>query len=462
MQAVLNWRWSVAAGVGLALIYAASPLTTLALAATALLLMTAGRGLPAPERRRLVTILGVALAARFAFIAVVLAGGIPLLNDLSVGALRGDDAYYVGRAIRARDIALGVTQGKYDYFIVSDEYGRTSYLQLLTILQTMFGPSPYGMRAINAVLFTSGAYWLFRMARSAFGATAAALGLVAVVFMPSLFVSSTSLLKESTYFFVTAVLLTLTVAAFRHRLLTARLAAVVIAAACLWALDDLRRGALVLSVAGLAAALVLRVVFSTPRRAIAGIVLGAMIAAAAVMQPSIHTRVIDGITSAAKTSAGHVFTNGHAYKLLDEGFYMNPGTPSAWPITLTDAQAARFMIRATRSFLFTPWPWEIASRSELAFLPEHMFWLLIVLLAPIGAVAGWRRDPLITSLLIGFVLPTAAALAITNGNVGTLLRLRGLVSPYLIWIAVVGGLSVAEYLLTRRPATAQESAGVWA
>jgi hypothetical protein len=141
---------------------------------------------------------------------------------------------------------------------------------------------------------------------------------------------------------------------------------------------------------------------------------------------------------------------------------MNPGTPSAWPITLTDAQAARFMIRATRSFLFTPWPWEIASRSELAFLPEHMFWLLIVLLAPIGAVAGWRRDPLITSLLIGFVLPTAAALAITNGNVGTLLRLRGLVSPYLIWIAVVGGLSVAEYLLTRRPATAQESAGVWA
>ena len=29
-------------------------------------------------------------------------GGIPYLNDLSVGALRGDDAYYLGRAIRAR------------------------------------------------------------------------------------------------------------------------------------------------------------------------------------------------------------------------------------------------------------------------------------------------------------------------------------------------------------------------
>ena len=90
------------------------------------------------------------------------------------------------------------------------------------------------------------------------------------------------------------------------------------------------------------------------------------------------------------------------------------------------------------------------SRSELAFLPEHLLWLLIVAFTPIGIVAGWRRDRLVTSLLIGFVLPTAAALAITNGNVGTLLRLRGLVSPYLIWLAVLGGLAAAESLLARR------------
>ena len=96
---------------------------------------------------------------------MTLVGGIPVLNDLSVGALRGDDAYYVSRAIRARDILLGLNEGKYDYFIVSDEYGRTSYLQLLTILQTLFGPAPYGMRAVNAVLFVSGAYLLFRLAR---------------------------------------------------------------------------------------------------------------------------------------------------------------------------------------------------------------------------------------------------------------------------------------------------------
>jgi hypothetical protein len=354
-----------------------------------------------------------------------------------------------------------LTEGRYDYFIVYDEYGRTSYLHVLTVLQTLFGPAPYGMRAINALLFVAAAWLLFRLVRRAYGATTAALGLTVVLFLPSLLVSSISLVKESTYFFVTAVLLTAVVDAWRRPRVSVRIAAVLVAAGCLWALDDLRRGALLLSIAGLATAIGLRIAFSTPRRAIAAAGLATILAATAWTLPSMHSRIVDSIESAAKTHAGHVFTTGHAYKLLDEGFYMYPGTPAAWSLELTDAQAARFVIRAAGSFLFTPWPWEIISRSELAFLPEHLVWLLIVALAPIGAVAGWRRDPLVTCLLIGFALPTAAALAVTNGNVGTLLRLRGLVSPLFIWISVVGGLSALEHLLGRSGAAAPEPAGAW-
>lgn len=452
MRTVLNWRWSVAAGLGLAVIYAASPLLVGALAIASVLFAVAGRNLDAAERRRLLTILGVALAARLAFIGAMLISGMPALNDLSVGALRGDDAYYLSRAIRARDIALGLTHGRYDYFIVSDEYGRTSYLQLLTVLQTFFGPAPYGMRAINAVLFTAGAYLLFRLTRAAYGATAAAIGLVAVLFMPSLFVASTSLLKESVYFLATTVLLTMVMAVLKYPRIAGKIAAAAVAAGCLWLLDDLRRGALMMALAGIATAIVLLIALKTGRRAIAAVALAGIVAAVAWTQPAVHQRVNHAVTAAAKTHAGHVFTTGHAYKLLDDGFYMVPATPAAWPLTLTDDQAGRFLVRAARSFLFVPWPWEMASRSELAFLPEHLAWLLIVVFTPIGLVAGWRRDRVVTALLIGFVLPTAAALAITNGNVGTLLRLRGLVSPYLIWLAVLGGLAAAESLLARRAA----------
>ena len=451
MMPTVHMRSGVVCGLILAVLHTASPVFTLAAGGAAVLVLVAGRGLSPLERRRLTVLLMCAFGLRALFIAGVLVSGIPYLNDLSIGGLRGDDAYYLGRAIRARDIAVGLTQGKYDYFVVTDEYGRTSYLQLLTVFQILFGPTPYGMRAFNALLFVAGAVMLFRLVRPGFGSMAAYCGLTVLLFLPSLFVSSVSLLKEPAYFLVTTVLLWCAATIFRRASWHRALIAVAIGGVCLLLLDDLRRGALVLALAGLGAAGAMLIVFANARRAVASIALALVIAGVAWSQPPVRARIIDGITAAAKTHAGHVFTSGHAYKLLDEGFYMIPGTPSAWPITLTDDQALRFVVRAATSFVVTPLPWEMASLSELAFFPEHVVWWLIVVLAPIGVAAGWRRDRAITALLVGFVLPTAAALAVTNGNVGTLLRLRGLVTPYLIWLAALGALTVAERLLAPRP-----------
>jgi hypothetical protein len=90
------------------------------------------------------------------------------------------------------------------------------------------------------------------------------------------------------------------------------------------------------------------------------------------------------------------------------------------------------------------------SQGEFAFLPEHMLWYLMLILSPIGFVAGWKRSPLLTCLLVGYALPTAVVLAFTNGNVGTLLRLRALVTPQLIWVSALGLLAVAGSLVEWR------------
>ena len=443
-----------AAGIALGLLYAASPLFLVTLAGAAALLLTAGRDVRPDERRRIVLILGAALGVRFLLIGGMLVVNIPYLSDLAVGGLRGDDAYYLARAIRARDILLDLTHGRYDYFVVSDEYGRTSYLQFLTALQTLFGPTPYSIRALNSLLFVTGSYLLFRLCRPGFGATATSLALIAVLFLPSLMVSSISTSKEAAYFLVTAVLLVSAVAAIRRPGVLLKAGAVAVAALCLWLLDDLRRGALVLGLSGLALAAVARVLLETPRRAAASAAVAVVTAAILWMLPPVRERVLAATASVAKMHAGHVFTQGHAYKLLDHGFYMHPGTPAAWRLDLTGLQAGRFLVRAAVSFVATPLPWEMRSLSELMFFPEHLVWVLMVLLVPIGAVAGWRRDATVTACLIGFALPTAAAVAVTTGNVGTLLRLRGLVTPYLVWFAVLGALTVCEWLLTRSTSSA--------
>ena len=74
--------------------------------------------------------------------------------------------------------------------------------------------------------------------------------------------------------------------------------------------------------------------------------------------------------------------------------------------------------------------------------------------AIVGLRPAWRRDPLLVSLLVGYVLPTAAVLALVNGNVGTLVRLRGLVTPFLIWVGALGGAVLLQSLMPRNEAAA--------
>lgn len=443
---------SAGAGLLLAVLYSASPLTVCVVVLASIFCASAGRGLPAPERRALMAILVAALAARVVYVAALALIGIPSHNDLSVGALTGDESYYLSRALRARDIALGVATTKYDYFVATDDYGRTSYLGLLTGIQLFFGPTPYSMRLLNALFFVIGATVLFRIARRSFGSIPAFVGLATLLFVPSLFAASVSLLKESLYFLISCLLLACAFGAVRADTIGRRVIAAAAGAGCLWALNDLRRGALVLAVAGLGLGFVLRFVAVSRWRAVAA---GAVVAAgmvAVISVPALRTRMVDALTSTAKTHAGNVFTVGHAYKLMDPGFYMTPENPSVWDVKLTEPQAARFALRAAASFLLTPLPWEMRSVGELAFMPEHVLWYVVLLFLPAGIAAGWKRDALVTAVILGYVLPTAAAIALTNGNVGTLLRLRGLVTPYLLWLSALGIVAAANHLAASRPA----------
>lgn len=439
-----NAHISIVAGLVLGVIFTLTPLTVVTLALAVLVIAFAGRGLPQSERRLLTGLLIAALAVRAAAIGGLVAIGIPHHNDLAIGSMTGDDAYYLSRAIRARDVLMGFAGGKYDHFVVNDEYGRTSYLGWLTALQVIFGPTPFSVRLLNALLFVLGAVLLFRLARQAFGQLPAFTGLVVLLFLPSLIWSSITILKESLYFLCSASLLAAAVALTRSPGPRRAFMLVAALALLLWLLDDLRRGALMLALAGLALAVMIRVVAATPLRlALAGVAL-VVIGAVAVSYPRSQGRLIDAVESAASVHAGHVFTVGHAYKLLDEGFYKIPAAPASWRLELSGAQAARFVVRSVVAFVTIPWPWQMRSAGELAYLPDQVIWYLMIIGLPAGLLAGWKRDPWTVSILVGLAVPLAVAVALTNGNVGTLLRLRGLVTPHLLWIGALGLLAMVN------------------
>jgi len=141
------------------------------------------------------------------------------------------------------------------------------------------------------------------------------------------------------------------------------------------------------------------------------------------------------LQSAARQHWGMVVVSqGHPYKLLDERLY-----PDANEISdLQFAETVRFLVRAVVAFVTVPLPWTAESRAAVAYLPEQIIWYALVALALVGALFAFRYDALVAALLVGHALVVAAAVAFTSGNVGTLVRHRGLALPYIVWLSGVG------------------------
>ena len=89
----------------------------------------------------------------------------------------------------------------------------------------------------------------------------------------------------------------------------------------------------------------------------------------------------------------------------------------------------------------------------LAYVPEQIVWYALAVLAPIGLMFAFRRDPVVAGLLLGHAVVIAAAVALTGGNVGTLVRHRGLALPYIVWLSAVGGCELLSVRLHRSPVT---------
>jgi len=446
-------RWAVPGGLVLAIVYTLSPLTVWVAALAAICLVASRHGLPVSERRLLTILVVTAMAIRAAVVVLLFLRNIPYHHDAWLGVLTGDDAYGMARALRGRDLLLGVPANRYDAFVLHDMYGENIYNDLLLAVQTLLGPAPYGMRLLNALFFVAGALVLFRFARSAYGRLPAFAALAFVLFLPSFFVWSISLLKEPLYFFATAVFLAAAAHALRASAPGERVAAGAAAFAALYVMDAVRHHTLAIGIVGAAAGVALWLIARRPRRYVplAGVAVVAAVVAVAAVGP-VQERVLSGLEEAAKIHAGHVFTLGHGYRTLDEYFYVRAQNAASSTLTLSADEAARFVVRSIAAFVATPLPWEAVSIRELAYVPEQLVWYALVALLPIGVAAGLRRDAAATAMLVGYLVPTALVLALTNGNVGTIVRLRGMVEIIVVWMSALGACVAAARLLERRAA----------
>jgi hypothetical protein len=437
--------WTIGAGVLLGGTYALSPLTVWFVAATIGLFAWAGHGLSERERRWVFSLLALAIALRLLAVALLFLSSDH--QDAVSFFWDGDGVALKRRGLWVRNVWLGVPITPLAFFVAFDPaYGWTTYIYVLAYLQYLVGPAPYAVHLFNIALFLAMAVALYRLARSAYGPEASLLGFGLLLFLPTPFFWSVSALKESLYLLLAVLALVGAVTALRPRPLLVRALALIVLVGALAAIGGVRTGGRLITMAGLAAGFAGSVVVRRVSLVLLVLILMPFAVSRLWNNAAVQARVMSQLKTSAVAHMGNVRTEGHGYKVLDRRFYFFSNDMLE---TMTPAEGLRFTLRAVASVILVPLPWQIQSTSEMVFLPQQVVWYLLVPFAIVGLVAGLRRDALVTCMLAGLAAAGAVVVALNSGNVGTMVRHRDTVVPFVVWLSALGAVATVSNWVSR-------------
>jgi len=445
-----EWRMAIGTGVAIGIVYVLSPLTVWFVIGMIAVTRWARHGLEGDERCWLTIVLTAAIVTRTAAVGALFA--ITDHTAIPFGSFFGDEEYFIKRSIWLRNTGLGLPVHGADLIYAFDEYSVTSYLYVLALLQVFVGRAPYGVHLLAIGFYVASTIVLYRLARRSFGSVPAFAGLLLLLFLPTLFAWSISALKDPLFSLLAACSLVAAVNVVRAPRWPGRIAAIVALAAIAGALATIRQAGGLIVVASALTGMVIALLAARPRLLIVAVVAVPIAAGLVLRRPEVQVKAYNAVVFAAGQHWGHVATPGWAYKVLDDRFYPDRGSL----MDMRFDEAARFLFRSIERYVTVPLPWESRSMAALAYLPEQIVWYGIVAGALIGLPFAFRRDVLLTGLLVGYALVPAVLVALTSGNVGTLVRHRGLSLPFIVWLSATAG---CELLARVRTRTRQEETG---
>ena len=166
-------------------------------------------------------------------------------------------------------------------------------------------------------------------------------------------------------------------------------------------------------------------------------------------QAPVYARLMDFSRELMRYHAGHVMTPGVSYRIIDPMYY---GSRSAEVRNAGWREVLRYMLRAPIAYVVEPSPRNIQSRQLWLYLPEHFLWLVLIGLVPFGLLPAFQRDRLLAAVLLAHAVAIVMMVALTSGNIGTLIRHRGLSLPYLVWFSMLGAAALFARAAATRPA----------
>ncbi len=386
-------------------------------------------------------------------VVLIIAGRILTYPDYPGWApnLIGDASYYTLRAYwmsldwRGFDLSDKVLLSTYNPI-----YGWNGYTFMIAFFHYIFGFSPVMSVMFNCLLGSCNGILIFFIAREYLSGGVAKIAAVLVSFLPSLVLWSITNLKDTVLItvtlFIVLVFIRLQRSAMGHRfvLILLLIAALVLQSAVRKYSGLLTGSALLLSLMFLVrtrrARLVLIFVL---------LIVGITVTVTPGLANKINERVHMSVYRLLSIHQATVPMPGSSYKILDDKYYKhNPEfkvdyTPDVyyyqyptWQLSYLDY--AGIYCRAMVHFLFEPFPWAANSSLKLLSLIQMGLWYCILACAAFGAVVLSRHAFREYACLYVFFLIMSFFIAMTQGNVGTLFRVRDIVTPIILLWASVG------------------------
>lgn len=131
---------------------------------------------------------------------------------------------------------------------------------------------------------------------------------------------------------------------------------------------------------------------------------------------------------------GQTDATGSGYKIYPERFYLTSSNASPLkPLEFTYA-----FIKSWIYFMFAPFPWVITTKLQLVSYFQIILWYILILFSIQGILIGLRYNLKKVLILISYLFLTSSFLALASGNIGTMLRHRDMVTPFYLIFSAVG------------------------
>jgi len=311
------------------------------------------------------------------------------------------------------------------------DYGHQGYVLVIGWFYYLFGFSPISVKLLNGWIGALHILPIFFLSKSCFQSTIARWAAALVAGFPTLVFWSATNLKEPLLFLLTAILCLLFRVFQRARTPRRRVLYAGLFLLTFYVISDMGRRELFFS---LVACFILA--FSAEqcfqKRWYVALIL--MAAALIHFGPPV---IQDGLRQGVYRHIGYVGGTGMVYRYLPEKFY-------PYVIPAPPGVIARAIPNAVTHYLLEPTLSRAGDRFVTLLVPQMILWYFLLPLALIGVAAGLRWKPWNCCFLVLLLFAWVVMGALSNANIGTLIRLRDMVTPIILLFAAAGFWALAR------------------